>query len=149
MSKKGGNLFRVDRMWRYYSTSKEGPQEESKNFVEMEVNTYLMDDKCLIDPQRDCLGLQKANMLEKQMSEWREQSRQTHKEFFDRIRELEKAQAVQREQYDTILEKLAELARSISELSAKPGKRWESIVDKSIWAVLAAVIAFLLARIGL
>ena len=68
---------------------------------------------------------------------------------FDRIRELEKAQAVQREQYDTILEKLAELARSISELSAKPGKRWESIVDKSVWAVLAAVIAFLLARIGL
>ena len=112
-------------------------------------DTYLMDDKCLIDPQRDCLGLQKANMLEKQMSEWREQSRQTHKEFFDRIRELEKAQAVQREQYDTILEKLAELARSISELSAKPGKRWESIVDKSVWAVLAAVIAFLLARIGL
>ena len=108
-----------------------------------------MDDKCLIDPQRDCLGLQKANMLEKQMSEWREQSRQTHKEFFDRIRELEKAQAVQREQYDTILEKLGELGRSISELAAQPGKRWESIVDKSVWAVLAAVIAFLLARIGL
>nr|DAR74426.1 MAG TPA: hypothetical protein [Caudoviricetes sp.]DAU26589.1 MAG TPA: hypothetical protein [Caudoviricetes sp.] len=30
MSKKGGNLFRVGRMWRHYSTSKEGPQEESK-----------------------------------------------------------------------------------------------------------------------
>ena len=31
----------------------------------------------------------------------------------------------------------------------KPGKRWDAIVDKAIWAVLAVVIAFLLARIGL
>lgn len=109
----------------------------------------MADEKCTLDPQRDCLGLQKANMLEKQMSEWKEQSRQTHKEFFDRIRELEKAQAVQREQYDTILAKLEEMAKSIAELSAKPGKRWDAIVDKAIWAVVAAVIAFLLARIGL
>ena len=47
-----------------------------------------MDEKCILDPQRDCLGLQKANMLEKQMSEWREASRSTHKELFDRLREL-------------------------------------------------------------
>ena len=31
----------------------------------------------------------------------------------------------------------------------KPGKRWEAIVDKAIWAVLAAVIAFVLAKIEL
>ena len=31
----------------------------------------------------------------------------------------------------------------------KPGKRWDAIVDKAIWAVLAAVIAFVLAKIGL
>ncbi len=28
-------------------------------------------------------------------------------------------------------------------------KRWEGIADKTVWAVLAAVIAFLLGRIGL
>ena len=53
----------------------------------------MADEKCILDPQRDCLGLQKANMLEKQMSEWREASRSTHKELFDRMRELEKAEA--------------------------------------------------------
>ena len=37
-----------------------------------------MDDKCLIDPQRDCLGLQKANMLERQMEKMQEQARDTH-----------------------------------------------------------------------
>lgn len=32
---------------------------------------------------------------------------------------------------------------------AKPGKRWEGLVEKALWAVAAAVIAFLLAKIGL
>ena len=31
----------------------------------------------------------------------------------------------------------------------KPAKRWEGMVDKITWAVVAAVIAFLLGRIGL
>ena len=72
------------------------------NFVEMEVNTYLMDDKCLIDPQRDCLGLQKANMLERQMEKMQEQARDTHNKLFDRIRDLEKAEAARNEQYENL-----------------------------------------------
>ena len=149
MSKKGGNLFRVGRMWRHYSPTKEGPQEESKNFVEMEVNTYLMDDKCLIDPQRDCLGLQKANMLERQMEKMQEQARDTHNKLFDRIRDLEKAEAARNEQYENIMGKLDKLIAWQEAEQAAPKKRWDSIKDKAIWAVLAAVIAFLLGRIGL
>lgn len=108
-----------------------------------------MDEKCIIDPQRDCLGLQKANMLEKQMSEWREASRATHKELFDRMRELEKAEAARNEQYENIMEKLDKLIAWQEAEQSGPKKRWEAIVDKAIWAVLAAVIAFILARLGL
>lgn len=108
-----------------------------------------MDEKCILDPQRDCLGLAKANMLEKQMSEWREASRNTHKDLYDRLRELEKAEAARNEQYDNIMEKLDRLIAWQEVEQAKPKKRWETIVDKSVWAVLAAVIAFILARIGL
>ncbi len=42
-----------------------------------------------------------------------------------------------------------EIKSDVKALTAKPGKRWEGVVDKAVWAVLAAVIAFLLARIGL
>ena len=42
-----------------------------------------------------------------------------------------------------------EIKADVKTLAAKPGKRWESIADKAVWAVLAAVIAFLLGRIGL
>ena len=31
----------------------------------------------------------------------------------------------------------------------KPAKRWNDMVDRVIWSVLAAVIAFILAKFGL
>ena len=42
-----------------------------------------------------------------------------------------------------------EIKADVKSLASKPGKRWDAIVDKAVWAVLAAVIAFLLGRVGL
>ena len=44
---------------------------------------------------------------------------------------------------------IKEIKTDVKSLTGKPGKRWDSIVDKAIWAVIAALIAFLLSRIGL
>ena len=104
-----------------------------------------MEEKCTQFPNRECLGLQKANMLERQMEEYRRQSRETHGQLFDRIRELEKAEAARNEQYDNIMEKLDRLIAWQEAEQSGPKKRWDAIVDKSVWAV----IAFILARIGL
>ncbi|MFR4758336.1 MAG: hypothetical protein ACLT9P_09840 [Evtepia gabavorous] len=83
-------------------------------------------------------------------------ARQTHKEMYDRIRALETESARRDEQYVQILDKLDEMSSKItsalsqvSELQIKPARRWEGLADKAIWAVFAAVIAFLLAKIGL
>ena len=108
-----------------------------------------MDEKCILDPQRDCLGLQKANMLENQIKEWRESARATHKELFDRMRELEKAEAARNEQYENIMEKLDKLISWQESQQNAPKKRVDAMVDKAVWAVLAAVIAFILAHLGL
>lgn len=53
---------------------------------------------------------------------------------------------------DTIREVKEDVNRldgKVDALELKPGKRWESIVDKIIWAVAGAIIAFVLARIGI
>ena len=42
-----------------------------------------------------------------------------------------------------------EIKDGVQAIAEKPGKRWEAIVDKVIWAVCAAVIAFLLGKAGL
>ena len=78
-----------------------------------------------------------------------EQHSSTHREIFDRMRALETSDAVQNAHYKAIDAKLDELTLMVKELSGKAGKRWDGLVDKAIWAVAAAVIAFLLGRVGL
>lgn len=39
--------------------------------------------------------------------------------------------------------------KRLEALEQKPAKRWDTLVDKIIWAIAAALIAFILARIGL
>jgi len=41
------------------------------------------------------------------------------------------------------------LGQKVDVMEKKPAKRWDGIVDKATWAVVAAVIAFLLGRLGL
>ena len=124
--------------------------------VQKDGERNMADEKCIVDPQRDCLGLHKAIALEKQMSEYRTQARETHAEMFQRISALERSGSAQEARYQAIMDKLTELSVRLNEalatiaaLKEKPAKRWESIADKAIWAVLAAVIAFVLGRMGL
>lgn len=42
-----------------------------------------------------------------------------------------------------------EIKNDVKNLTDKPGKRWDSLVEKVIWAFGGALIAFLLKQIGL
>ena len=42
-----------------------------------------------------------------------------------------------------------EIKEDVKSLTIKPGQRWDSLVDKIIWAVAGAVLAFIMAKIGL
>ncbi len=108
-----------------------------------------MPEKCILDPERDCLGLMKARELEKDVNELRKQNSSSHERIFDRLGELEKQEGIQLVQYKHIMEKLDQLAGDVKELKAKPGKRWEGIVEKAIGILVAAVLGFMLARLGL
>ena len=50
---------------------------------------------------------------------------------------------------EEVAETVGKLDKKVGDLEAKPGKRWDALVDKVIWAVAAALIGFLLAQIGL
>ena len=94
-----------------------------------------MSEKCM----ESCPDLAR---LERQVKELQRQNGEDHKEIRDRLSRAEMTNAVQNERYDAILGKL-------EELEAKPGRRWESLAEKAVWAVYAAVIAFLLGGMGL
>ncbi len=101
-----------------------------------------MPEKCT----EPCTELQR---MEQQVEELQAQNSSSHREVFRRLNELEKSNAVQEAQYKTILAKLDTLTQKVEALEAKPGKRWEGLVEKAIGAIALAVIAFLLGRVGL
>lgn len=57
--------------------------------------------------------------------------------------------AVMAEQLKTMNKSVSALTGEVNELKDKPGKRWDGLVNNIICAVAGAVLAFLLAKIGL
>lgn len=108
-----------------------------------------MSDKCILDPERDCIGLVKARELEREVDELRRQNSSSHERIFERLGELEKQEGIQGVQYENILEKLDQLAGDVKDLKAKPAKRWESVMEKILSTVVAAIMGFVLARLSL
>lgn len=115
-----------------------------------------MDEKCILDPSRDCLGLEKARMLEKQVDEYRRQAREDHSKIYTRLEELEKMDAARNEQYSHILEKLDTLGdkmdsigKRVTDLEMKPGRQWEKILGGVLGAIAIAVVAYFLGKVGL
>ena len=111
-----------------------------------------MPDKCIVDPERDCIGKAAAAKLEARieaLEEWRDDSKKFHAKFYDWQREQIARDAKLDEQLKNMERNINKLVTWQEGQQSKPGKRWEAIVDKAIWAVLAAVIAFVLAKIGL
>lgn len=64
----------------------------------------------------------------------------------DKIAGAVEALAVREENVENVV---TEIKDDVKGLTSKSAKRWESLVDKALWAIAAAVIAFLLAKIGL
>lgn len=87
--------------------------------------------------------------LERELDKFQAQNSDTHKEIFRRLNGLEQAEAAQEQHFSTVNEKLDKLLKWQENQLEKPSRHWESIVEKAVWAVCAAVIAFLLGRVGL
>ena len=67
----------------------------------------------------------------------------------DSLDNLVSTVAVLAEKESNVENDVKEIKSDVKSIKDKPGKRWDDIVDKVIWAVLAALIAFLLAKFGL
>lgn len=112
----------------------------------------MADDKCILDPQRDCIGKAAAVKLEARvetLERWQTESQKFHSAFYDWQRNQIARDARLDEKLGAMETNLSKLVTWKEEEKAKPGKRWDGLVDKAIWAICAAVIAYLLAQVGL
>lgn len=65
------------------------------------------------------------------------------------LNKLATSVAVMAQQMEQMTKSIECLNGKVDALEEKPGKRWDSIVDKAVWSVMAAMIAFMLGRVGL
>ena len=70
-------------------------------------------------------------------------------ESTEAINRLATSMEVMVSKQEQVAETVEKLDSKVTALEEKPVRRVDSLVDKIIWAVCAAVLAFLLARIGL
>jgi hypothetical protein len=57
--------------------------------------------------------------------------------------------ALLEQQLDNISNSVRALNEKVERLESKPGKRWDSIIDKLAWALIAAALGFILAQLGI
>lgn len=57
--------------------------------------------------------------------------------------------AVMAEQMKQMNKSVATLTTEVEEMKEKPGKRWDALIDKILWGVAGAILAYFLAQIGL
>lgn len=111
-----------------------------------------MDEKCVRDPRHDCFGLEAAARLEgriKALEDWQQDSKKFHNSFYDWQREQIAREAKLDEQLSNMNRNIQKLLDKQEEDNAKPGKLMDMLKSNAIWAILAAVIGFVLAKIGL
>ena len=108
----------------------------------------MPDDKCIIDPELDCIGKAAAAKLEariESLERWQVDSKKFHNDFYDWQREQ-----IQR---DTRVDgKLENINNSLTKLltwqetqQARPAKAWQTVLT----AILTGVVGFLLAKFGM
>ena len=112
----------------------------------------MADEKCILNPERDCLGTAAAAKLEMRievLEKWKDSSREFHERFYEWQRGQIRREAALDEKLSTMEANLGKLVARQEADDQAPKKRWNDLIDKAVWAVCAAVIAYLLAQAGI
>lgn len=67
----------------------------------------------------------------------------------DNLEELVGTVKVLADREKRIEDDVGEIKGEIKELNAKPGKRWESIVEKALLAIITGIIGYILYKLGI
>lgn len=66
----------------------------------------------------------------------------------DNLEKLTDTISVLANEQEHIKSDVGEIKTDVKTLTEKPAKRWDAIVDKVLWAIVGAAVAFALAQIG-
>ena len=65
------------------------------------------------------------------------------------LNRLATSMEVMAQRQEQVADTVDKLDSKVTALENKPAKRWEGLVDRALWAAAAAVMGFILAKLGL
>ena len=109
----------------------------------------MPDEKCIIDPQRDCIGKAAAAKLE-----WRISALEENQAKEAEFRELYYKERLERAKRDSALDSEiksinTKLDQLISWQSGEQQKLLDGLKNNAWWAIIAAVLGYVLGQLGL
>lgn len=86
-------------------------------------------------------------LMEDDIKELKEKNSKDHKEFFNRIEDVEKSMVESASDRKHINEKLDKIDANVESLAQKPAKRYDTVVTSITTAVIGALVGFLLSGV--
>lgn len=116
----------------------------------------MADDKCILNPEQDCLGIKEAQRVEAKLNATAVRTAETHERIWAELAVLRQVTGEQAAHYAHTVDALKSTTSELEKINArllnlegKPGRRWEQIVGKVIDVIVAGLIGYVLVKIGL
>lgn len=108
----------------------------------------MPEDKCILDPERDCIGKAAAIKLEARidrLEEWQRGSKVFHEAFYDWQRQQIARNAALDEKLDNMGKNIQKLLDRKEQQDQQPARLWWSVIA----AAITGVVGFVLAQLGM
>ena len=97
--------------------------------------------------ENKCISEHRIKQIEDDLKQLRERNSTDHKEFYNRIEDVEKDMVESQGDRKHINEKLDKIDVNVESLMQKPAKRYDTVVTGIITAVVGALVGFLLSGV--
>ncbi len=78
-----------------------------------------------------------------------QKNQNAHREFYNRLQVVEVSYAVSQERHEQILKRFDSITGKLEELTSHSGKRWNGLVDKSLFAGAGILVAYFFSQLGI
>ena len=97
--------------------------------------------------ENNCVNEHRIKNLEEDLREFKERNSKDHKEFYNRLEDVEKDMVSSKSDREHINAKLDEISTEVKSLTEKPAKRYEMIVTSILTAIIGALAGFILSGV--
>lgn len=97
--------------------------------------------------ENNCVNEHRIKNLEDDLRDFKERNSKDHKEFYNRLEDVEKDMVSSKNDREHINAKLDEISVDVKSLTEKPAKRYETIITSILTAIIGALAGFIISGV--